>query len=288
MYFIGTRIVGMQHTLGPKGLPTGVLTIVIIAALGMFKGVLFLLPIDSLKKATQNAERHFNEIAALQRELDEDMRIKKFRNAWILDFACPTVRVKILSTAKAASDQEPIAFADIQVPLMQTGNVDAILRVPFKGAAALRFWGSRPSVSFHVKWNPDAVPKSHSDDNVIWPRGSLTLEPIQAFGFASHLENSMWCHFEVPCTLFTDEETYTTALPSTKKVDGSIIWEDQSKNFQIKWEVPWNAKPVHKAIDSKFLAVEHFQEKVLDTMRQQSLTIGNLEKTVKNLHGQVK
>jgi len=342
--------VGMQHTLGPKGMPTATASILIIACVGMFKGVLFLLPIDSLKKATMQAERHHNEIEALRAELAEEERNLNNENDWAEDFDCPTARVHILSGENGTA----IAFSDLPVPLLETSSVNTTVRLPFGGYQARKSCGMRPSVEFRVLWEPfpgnvgdkvrasTAMPRETMDDlgitaddegqvtafntaqdqasvrwkrlgNTAWcnkshlqvigepdvvltpqqhkgpkdvlqPSGSLTLQPLQAVDFANAAGASLRCTFAVPCRLFGAEAVASyTSGPCHEYRWG----DDAAKKFRIEWESPWRPPPKVRAADSRFLAEEQFQERVLDTLRQQSLHIQQLEDTINKLNSKI-
>jgi hypothetical protein len=247
----------------------------------MFKGVLFLLPINGLKKETMSAERHHKEIESLQRELDEETRTLSNQFAWADDLASPTVRVEILASATGPA----IAFSDLPVPLLQTSTVEGIIRLPLGGYRARKwctpFCSNTPSVDFRIRWEPDVKSISRKGaKTVLQPRGSLTLEPLEAFDFGSSAGRSLHCNFIVPCTLYGDARSYTSNGCNQYK------WEDSAKDFRIEWESPLETAPEVKCGESKHLEEEYFQRRVLDVLHQQTDHIQQLESRIEEFNAE--
>eukprot|EP00928_Gymnodinium_smaydae_P089865 TRINITY_DN73754_c0_g1_i1.p1 TRINITY_DN73754_c0_g1~~TRINITY_DN73754_c0_g1_i1.p1 ORF type:complete len:648 (+),score=108.35 TRINITY_DN73754_c0_g1_i1:114-1946(+) len=274
MWYVVARFVGMQGALpNAAGVVLAPLSCFVLASVGLFKGIIFLLPIDRLKEATKHAEEYYKELSELTAEIEaEDLRKKLPPSvAWTVDTTCPVVRIEIFEYSESLGGPTGEARGLVKCPvpiLRSTPEADA-LRVPVIGPSMRRFCGAAPHMEIGIKWEP-------SEQNRGAPKGKLLLTVVQ--GISIRNSGERWCcRFEVPSSLYGESAGEQWLCGPCDAPSTNPTWSvANSKEFSIEWEAAAPEEP-HESKEAKF------QEQVCAMLTSHAEQIQRLEEALERL-----
>jgi len=225
--------------------------------LGLFKGVIFVLPIATITTAYRTAESKNKGQQNLQREVAEN-RITPLGTEWIKEPDAPAARVEIRGEADLGSP--PSAIGSFNLPFYTDGKrpCDVKFWVPLIGSLKGMFKG-HPGVEVKIAWKPDedSKPKERL------PKGRLTVQVIKGVNFAAKGGARWRCVVEVPVKLYPEEHGQSDHLlrREFRQVggDGSSPEFDDQQDFAVCWEERGNKNQAH----------EEWQRQVLEMLQQQ-------------------
>jgi len=271
MKWVAGRMVTMQHsTPEAKALPQNLASSFIVIFLGLFKGVIFVLPIATITTAYKHASTKLDEQQKLQQKVEED-RKTPLGLEWCKDPNTPAARVEIVD--EMAQDSKPKAIGSINLPFYTAGwdrNRIVKLWVPVVGSLKGR-WSRYPGVEVRLAWTPDedSKPKERL------PKGNLTVQVIRGANFVA-TEGIRWrAVVEVPVKLHPSERGQNDHLHRReyKQVGGDTStpeFEDEQK-FAVCWEEKGAGRQ----------GEEQRQRQVLDLLKQQGQKLRDLESKLK-------
>eukprot|EP00928_Gymnodinium_smaydae_P026598 TRINITY_DN20830_c0_g5_i1.p1 TRINITY_DN20830_c0_g5~~TRINITY_DN20830_c0_g5_i1.p1 ORF type:complete len:623 (+),score=77.06 TRINITY_DN20830_c0_g5_i1:67-1869(+) len=274
MWYVVSRFVGMAHSLPTKGaIPLAPLSVFVLACVGLFKGVIFLLPIERLKTATKHAEAYYKELAEMSAEIEGETLQKTLpaSSVWTDDVACPVVRIELFHYSEELKGPigESCGLVKCPVPILYASPENTTLTVPVLGPAMRTFTGSHPVLEVNIQWKP--APGNHSA-----PCGTLTMQLVRGSSLRS-TGGRLCCCFEVPVSLYGEGagELWTCGpcdFPSTEPK-----WStEHTKVFDVRWEAQApKSKPESKQ--------DVFHEHVLELLTSQAEQIKRLEAVVQRL-----
>jgi len=267
MKWVAGRMVTMQHsTPEKKALPQNLASSLIVIFLGLFKGVIFVLPIATITEAYRDASSELKEQQNIQQKVDED-RKTPLGLEWCKDPDTPAVRVEIVD--EVSQDSVPKAIGSIHLPFYTAGwdqNRIVKLWVPLVGSLKSR-WSMHPGVEVRLAWTPDedSKPKERL------PKGNLTVQVIRGANFVAK-EGIRWrAVVEVPVKLHPSERGQNDHLcrREYKQVGGgtSAPEFENEQRFVVCWEEKGAGKQDEKQL----------QNKVLDGLQKQGQKLRDLE-----------
>jgi hypothetical protein len=267
MTVVVERFVGKSYSIS-----TTLLSALVLASVGMFKGIIFLLPIDHLKKASKASEKRFHDLHLMRQQVDdEDLRIHCPQETWAMDLRCPAVRVRVfpegmISTEGAAAGQGLPSTGTLNVPILRSDAVESTICVPLHGGPAQKLLGPRPELEVFVMWRPSGM------QNDSLPSGELVIR-IRGGRYFSGGRHRHWCvHMEAPEKLYGKLASADWVSPCSNIGSPNPDWgEDAVHTFEIGWEAPGAAKMTVEPPDAKF------RNQVLEILEAQTKRIVSLE-----------
>lgn len=268
-WYVIARFAGGVHSLPrAQAVASTPISALVIAAMGLFRGVVFLLPIDQLKKATQEAEMRQKEIQDMSKqvteEADELHRIQLGEGAtWAKDPTCPYVRVEVSICDSSGTPMARPAVGAINVPIFLDTPEEATLLLPLHCHVA-----GLQKLEVHMHWAPLMSAGQ-------MPLGKLRLRPQRGFGF-SGWGNQWVCRFLIPVKFYGEgafEEWFSAASGEASR--GEIRWASEGRTFDVHWQQ--NIKP---DAGPRMQSDEDFQRRVLELLEDQNRRIGELEKSI--------
>lgn len=272
MKWVAGRMVTMQHsTPEKKAIPQNLVSSLIIVFLGLFKGVIFVLPIATVTEAYKAAEQQKKMQDRLSEEIEEN-RMTPLGLEWCKDPTAPAARVEIVE--ESTEDSKPKAIGTVNLPFCTEGwdrNRVVKLWVPVVGSVKGR-WSGYPGVEVSLSWAPDEVSKPKD----MLPKGKLTVQVIRGANFAAKGGTRWRVVVEVPVKLHPKESGQSDHLDRKeyKQVGGgtSDPQFDSEQDFVVRWE----ERGTHNQGE------EMRQRQVLDLLKQQGQTLQALESKVKS------
>jgi len=273
MMFVAEMFIGKSYSVS-----TSIISALVLASVGMFKGIIFLLPIDKLKKASKASERRFEDLNAMRQQVDdEELHALHPVEAWATDLRCPAVRLRVfqegtISKEGAARGGGSPSTGMLNVPILKSDLVEATVCVPLHGGPAQRRFGSRPELEVLVRWEP----KDMRHDSL--PCGALSMK-IMAGRFFSGGASCRWCvHMEAPEKLYGQAASADWVSPASNVGSPSPQWgEEAAHTFAIQWEVLEESQAKSENTD------QAFQQRVLELLEEQTRRIAALEVQVIDL-----
>jgi hypothetical protein len=271
MKWVAGRMVTMQHsTPEKKALPQNLVSSLVVIFMGLFKGVIFVLPIATVTEAYKEAEEEKKMQERLQKEIEEN-RLTPLGLEWCKDPTAPAARVEIVE--EIAPDSKPKAIGTVNLPFYTEGwdrNRVVKLWVPVIGSLKGRL-SRYPGVEVSLSWAPDADSKPKE----MLPKGKLTVQVIRGANFVAK-EGSRWrVAVEVPVKLHPKEGSRNDHLDRKeyKQVGGGTSTPEFGieQDFVVCWEEKGTGRP----------GEEQRQRQVLDLLKQQGQALQALESKVK-------
>jgi hypothetical protein len=264
MKWVAGRMVTMQHSLPEKkALPQSLVSAFIVIFLGLFKGVIFVLPIATITEAYKRADTNLKAQQRLQAEVEED-KTAPLGTEWCKDPSAPAARVEMWTT-----DKHMVGVGSFNLPFYEKSQ-RVKFWVPLIGELK-SLCGTHPGVEIEVDWQ--AAPDSKPKDKL--PKGDLTVTVFQGAGFKTSAGDARRCVLEVPVKLYPDNAEQNNHLMShefsaeANCAPSAPQW-NQSKTFTISWEEK----------GSRRQSDEEWQRQVLDLLRQQGEKLDALESKV--------
>mmetsp|Transcript_76252 Transcript_76252/g.202316 ORF Transcript_76252/g.202316 Transcript_76252/m.202316 type:complete len:632 (+) Transcript_76252:1-1896(+) len=268
MKWVAGRMVTMQHSLPEKkALPQHLGSAFIVIFLGLFKGVIFVLPIATITTAYRAAESKNKSQQNLQREV-ADNRITPLGTEWSKDPNAPAARVEI--RGEADHDSPLIAIGSFNLPFYTEGArpCDVKFWVPLVGSLKGMFRG-HPGVEVRVTWQADEA--SRPSERL--PKGRLTVRVISGANFAARAGARWHCVVEVPVKLYPEDEEDGQSDHLLRREyrqtggDGSSPDFDTEQDFAVWWEDKGSSKQ----------SPEEWRRQVLEMLQQQGQKLDTLQ-----------
>jgi len=262
--------VSEQFTGKSASVTTSLLSAIVLANVGLFKVIIFLLPINKLKQASQASEKRFAELDDMRRQIDRenDSRLRPKGLDWASDFQCPVVRVRVYEDA--SSGQFVASTGSLNVPIMESTPIEATLAVPLHGGRAQRAWGARAEVEIVLTWSPSG--------QAGLPCGDLELAITGGSNFAGSSTCHWRVHIEAPETLYGARASAGWQSPASLCGGPRPEWGGDAKHtFKVQWERQ-ETPQAHRETDE-----ERFRKQVLELLRQQASQISELQEQVSKL-----
>jgi len=263
MTMVAEMFVGKSYSV-----TTTLMSAFVLASVGMFKGIIFLLPIDKLKKATKASEERYAQLNELRAQVEEEeiFSCQPPGIEWASDFHCPAVRVLVYPDRGAETSMVP-ATGMMNIPIMKSERIEATLCVPLHGGAPQRCMGPNPELECFVTWEPAAV------DTRGVPRGTLVVRILRGKEFAGVLGSNWRVHLEVPGNLYGDTASIVWVSCASCSGSPDPEWGDSACHpFEIKWVI-------HEEIKTE-TNDQAFQRRVLELLEDQSRRLVALEAKV--------
>lgn len=271
MKWVAGRMVTMQHSLPEKGaLPQHLVSAFIVIFLGLFKGVIFVLPIATITTAYRTAESKNKGQQNLQREVAEN-RITPLGTEWIKEPDAPAARVEIRGESDHGSP--PVAIGSFNLPFYTDGKRPCEVKfwVPLIGSLKGMFKGY-PGVEVKIAWKPD----ENSKPKERLPKGRLTVQVIKGANFAAKGRARWRCVVEVPVKLYPEEDGQSDHLlrREFRQVggDGSSPEFDDQPDFVVCWEERGNKSQAHDEWQRQVLEMLQQQGQKLDALHSRAQT----------------
>mmetsp|Transcript_126341 Transcript_126341/g.338948 ORF Transcript_126341/g.338948 Transcript_126341/m.338948 type:complete len:642 (-) Transcript_126341:161-2086(-) len=270
MKWVAGRMVAMQHSLPEKkALPQHLVSAFIVIFLGLFKGVIFVLPIATITTAYKDADYRNQVQQQMLRDVEED-RTTPLGTEWCKDHRAPTARIEI---RKESDDGDaPCATGWVKLPFYTEGKdrLEADFWVPLVGSLKKGKCGGHPGVQVNLVWQPDKDSKPKEK----LPKGELTVKVIKGVNFPSSA--GTWS-----CTVEVQVKLFPTAPGGKDHVfrgeykqsggDASTPQFDNTCQFTVYWEEGGQKKQ----------RVEAWQKQVLELLDEQGQKLRDLEAKVK-------
>eukprot|EP00929_Paragymnodinium_shiwhaense_P038193 TRINITY_DN2022_c0_g1_i1.p1 TRINITY_DN2022_c0_g1~~TRINITY_DN2022_c0_g1_i1.p1 ORF type:complete len:633 (-),score=150.52 TRINITY_DN2022_c0_g1_i1:144-2042(-) len=266
VWYAIAQLVGNQAAL-PYGrvIASTPLSIAVICAMGLFKEIIFLLPIEQLKKATMRYEKAMLELQHLSCEVDDELSKARLPKEVLFasDYSSPFVRLELAPAGGGES-----AFGTISVPILMAHPVEVVVHVPLQGAGLVAWCGPSPGLEAVIVWKPDAEMGKT-------PMGVLSIEILRGVNFASSCRSPAWtCKLQAPTCLYDTgggKSSWSSPLSSSGE-GGCPTWTGATGSFEIRWK----AEPVQ---DEK---VQHhdatFHKRILELLDTQAKSLEAMEK----------
>jgi len=241
----------------------------ILAALGLFKGIIFLLPIERVKKATKESESKFDELNKLRQQVEEEDQLNKLPPGlhWATDFGCPVVRIEAFNDAMSALHSRDAGIGMLHVPLFEKEPVEVTCVVPLHGGRVRKLFGNVPTIEFELKWTPAP------DTSDSLPLGELFLRVLRGSNFSGDKASRWRLSLTIPASLYGKDASLDWISPPSSSGSPDPVWaEDACKMCHIAWRLEEAPSPsaVHKS---------KFEDKVLGMLEDQTKRIAALEST---------
>lgn len=284
MKFVTERFVGKSLSVASS--MTGA---AVLAGVGMFKGIIFLLPIDKLKKATKASADRFQQMSTFKDQVERETLVRSLPKgiAWASDFNCPTARFEVFDGGAEDGERHP-SVGTAHIPLFEMQPTEVVLLVPLHGGAATRAFGAKPELEVLVTWTPAMENRKKRDP----PKGDLALKVLSGVNFASAVGSRWQVRMYVPETIYGDTANTTFLTSRSLAATATPTWGDHAQGF---FTIAWEAKDEEKhqetqaeAFRRQVLAAlepdpedEGFEEKVLGLLELQSKRIAELEEKIR-------
>jgi len=271
MKWVAGRMVTMQHsTPEKKALPQNLVSSFIIIFLGLFKGVIFVLPIATITTAYKESSTKLDEQQKLQQEVEEN-RLTPLGLEWCKDPTAPAARIEIVEDI--AQGSAPQGIGSINLPFYIDGwdrNRIVKLWVPVVGALKGR-WSNHPGVEVKLTWTPDEDSKPKEK----FPKGTLKVQVIRGANFVAKGGIRWRVVVEVPVKLHPTERNQNDHLDRKEFQhvggDKSAPEFGNEQVFAVRWEPKVPSKK----------GEELRQKEVLDLLKEQGQKLQTLESKVK-------
>mmetsp|Transcript_151749 Transcript_151749/g.486868 ORF Transcript_151749/g.486868 Transcript_151749/m.486868 type:complete len:607 (-) Transcript_151749:215-2035(-) len=246
-----------------------VVSALVLASVGMFKGIIFLLPITKLRNATQTSQNHVDMLANLRDQVETEALPQQIE--WASDFNCPCVRVRVHEEGQEKGSIPAIGM--LNVPLHELEPVDVLMQVPLHGGPQ-RMCAARPEVDIKMLWTP-------SGKNPRLPHGKLSVKILQGRNFSGYASSRWRVELEVPEKLYGKGAQTEWMYPLSQTGAPEPAWGDEAAHtFNIDWEVAED--PNHE------MPEQAFQRQVLELLHAQAKKIDSLESEVSALRAEQK
>jgi hypothetical protein len=270
MKWVAGRMVAMQHSLPEKkALPQHLVSAFIVIFLGLFKGVIFVLPIATITQAYTEANKANVKQQAMTKAVEED-RMTPLGTEWCKDHTAPTARIEVRKEGKGDT---PCGTGWVKLPFYTQGKdrLESDFWVPLVGSLKGMCSG-HPGVQVTMVWQPDADSKPKEK----LPKGELTVKEIKGANFKSEAGASWICVVEVQVKLYPVEvggkDHILRCEYKQSGGDASSPEFDSTHRFTVRWEVA----------GQKERGDDEWQRQVLELLDQQGEKLEALEAKVKN------
>lgn len=262
MKWVAGRMVTMQHSLpDKKALPQSLVSAFIVIFLGLFKGVIFVLPIATITEAYKRADTNLKAQQRLQMEVEDD-KVAPLGTEWCKDPKAPAARLECYS-----QDGTQMALGSFNLPFYEKGQTVKFW-VPLIGQLK-GICSGYPGVEINVEWQPD--PESRPKERL--PKGTLKLEVIQGADFRASSGGKWKIIAEVPVKLYPEANGDHLKREEFEQDVGDNSSPTFSKVAEFK--VFWHEKVAKKNND------EEWQKEVLKMLEVQGEKLAALEAKVK-------
>lgn len=243
MWYVIARFVSQQHSLpNVKGTPTAVTSTILLVAVGLFQGIIFLLPIDRLKTASKVSEKAHNELETLRYQIDEETIRAQLPTqfVWMENPHCPVMRVQVYQDRMEGLLNAGIAV--FPVPILSSSFESAQISVGIMRGEPQRMFGEIATLEVSLTWEPTSAVSTD-------PEGNLTVLIVSGSSFK--IGRRWRCCVEVPTSLYGQRKKWTSEASLIG--GGSIVtWgADATCTFPIKWET--HTKIKSEPPDDQFL-----------------------------------
>jgi len=231
-----------------------VVSALVLASVGLFKAVIFLLPITKLRNATQTSQNHFDMLANLRDQVETEALPQQVHEEGHEKGSIPAIGM-------------------LNVPLHELEPVDVLMQVPLHGGPQ-RMCAARPEVDIKMVWTP-------SGNNPRLPHGKLSVKILQGRNFSGYASSRWRVELEVPEKLYGKGSQTEWMYPLSQTGAPEPAWGDEAAhNFNIDWEVAED--PKHE------MPEQAFQRQVLELLHAQAKKIDSLESEVSALRAEQK
>jgi len=279
LWWVVCRMVSMQHSLpGAHGIPITWVSSLVVACVGMFRGVIFVLPIGQITTAFKDAWGHQQIEDQLKHEVQKSKELP-MGYEWTEDPTSPVVRVELHHCLSDGTEHDIDAYGTLPLPLYKAEVQECCIWVKMHGSDMVHpFFGTgHPEIYFHLVWTP--APDTNAGEKV--PHGNLHLRLLQGRDFPGN-EQLLWgCRVSVPVRLHGEgsNEFWNSGPSSTgsPRPDWSHCGQLQ---YEIKWTPPRGSLTPPGPSDKA--KQEAFQQRVLQLLEEQSARIAELERELKD------
>jgi len=289
LWWVAARMVAMQHSLpGVKAVPVTWVSAGIVAFVGMFKGVIFVLPIGQITVAFKEAATAQQTQEQIRQEISLE-KLLPFGTEWKVDPSYPCVNVEIRSVNPIRSatcscdevslDDPVVGIGRFNVPLFKATNMPPeLISMPIEGKTVPK----QCRMEFMISWSPGP---GHNEQEKK-PSGELTIEAVRGVNFPSSDETQQWTYcIHVPCKLYGDDAQPVWDSPDSSGPARTPTWEGSKGTFDVNWELAGKSPASPKRADS---GQEAFQKEVLHLLGDRSAQIKSLGHLLGEQSAQIK
>mmetsp|Transcript_33481 Transcript_33481/g.77798 ORF Transcript_33481/g.77798 Transcript_33481/m.77798 type:complete len:635 (-) Transcript_33481:163-2067(-) len=275
LWWVVTRMVSMHSSLpGAKGFPNSWVSAMVVTWVGMFKGVIFVLPIGQIttafKEAWANQEMHDR----MQKQIERE-KVQPLGSEWSKEPTAPTGRLELFHYLDGGGMLDLDAYGSLPLPIFTKTFTDSTIWIPLSGADMWTLCHN-PLLQIQVIWKPDS-----DDTKEMLPQGQLLVRLLQGFGFPSAGKNRWGVKTSIPTGLYGNDSYEYFIAPPSSSITSMPTWDEGvCQSFEIGWAD--NIAGL-KRIPSKETPEQDeagFQEKVLALLESQAQRIQQLEKTL--------
>jgi len=216
------RLTNMQASLENKyAIPADPINHLIVLAVGILKGFVFLLPLGQIQLLYKEAHAEHTQQVKMQHEVEKSNLA--FGHAWVDDMTVPYVHVELFS---GGCGDTKVGSSYLSLPIFTSKYVIAktmcVLNGTLRGASILE----DTTIGVEVEWFP-----SGEDDGA--PHGTLGINLLKGNNFP--LEGSWSATFKVPLKLYGKDAAQTwRTKQSSMDPSGDPEWNDKH-SFKIEW-----------------------------------------------------
>ncbi|CAK0789369.1 unnamed protein product [Prorocentrum cordatum] len=249
MLYVTGRIFTMGSSLpDANGRTTQMLSEVVILFLGIFKGVLLVLPIGAITEKY----KHANDVITAQVDQVTAMRAdwEKSRGVeWAFGIKGASARVELFPSDEdedsededsLATEGVPRVTGALNLPLFEAKPIQVTLQVSLNSAqGCCQGSGAEPRLEVALSWQPAGTLAGAAPPGP--PRGSLEVEILRASDLGG-LEEQHWrCRLKVPTALYGSGAPMVWTSPVSDEPGPSPEWSGARQNFAVEWKGQDNA-----------------------------------------------
>jgi hypothetical protein len=219
------RLTNMQASLNNKyAIPADSINHLIVLAVGILKGFVFLLPLGQIQLLYREANAERKEQVNMQQEVEKYNL--SFGHSWVGDMTLPYVYIELFSAdsgdTKVGSTYLSLPIYTRKYVIAKTMCVLNRLDGKLKGPSI----AEDTAIGVEVEWFP-------SDEDYGAPHGTLAINLLKGNNFP--LKGSWSATFKVPVMLHGKDATQIwRTKQSARDPSGQPEWDDQ-QTFDIKW-----------------------------------------------------
>jgi len=249
LWWVTERMTNMQSSMPMKhDVPATPVCIAMVAAMGMLRGVIFIMPIGQITEAFKETWAAQKNEERLKREIGRQ-EVVPMGLEWTKDPTAPAARLELRRLDPGGMDGEAggedVAFADVPLPFYDAGEADTRLwlRLTEHGSSSRSgSWGGLAELQVHVAWEPRG--DSRPEDKL--PHGTLRLSCVQGRGFPGTEEQQWDVQMLVPVRLHGPGATDGRSAGPSRVSGPSPSW---AGGAPLEFQVDWRPQPEPSTAD---------------------------------------
>uniref|UniRef100_A0A7S4Q8H6 Ion transport domain-containing protein n=1 Tax=Alexandrium monilatum TaxID=311494 RepID=A0A7S4Q8H6_9DINO len=233
VWWVATRMVSMHHSLFmASGIPQAAVSTAIVACMGMFKGVIFVLPIGQITTAFKDSWAAQQTQDSLRAQIEKESQVP-VGFEWVQDPLSPVARIEVFKYGEDGAEVNIDAHGSLPLPLFWDKKTECFIWVRIHShQLADHFCGSSfPEMNFHIIWEPGEFTKTRD----MQPHGTLSLRLMEGNHFPD-MGCSWACTIEVPVRLYGPTSVSVHKTGGSEGCNSRPTWENSEKaTFNIDW-----------------------------------------------------